>query len=86
MDLQKIATYGSAAAVVSTGAVVGGISAVDNASGGPEKRMQAEATELRQIVKEEVRAALLEAWPQSTGPVIGTPPPKKDYRQNTPSR
>jgi hypothetical protein len=48
--------------------------------------MQAEATELRQIVKEEVRAALLEAWPQSTGPVIGTPPPKKDYRQNTPSR
>ena len=48
MDLQKIATYGSAAAVVSTGAVVGGISAIDNASGGPEKRMQAEATELRQ--------------------------------------
>ncbi len=30
MNLQKIATYGSAAAVVGTGAVVGGISAVDN--------------------------------------------------------
>ena len=86
MDLQKIATYGSAAAVVGTGAVVGGVNAIDNASGGPEKRMQAEATELRQIVKEEVRAALLEVWPQSTGPVIGTPPPKKDYRQNTPPR
>ena len=86
MDIQKIATYGSAVAVVGTGAVVGGVNVVDNARGGPEKRMQAEATELRQIVKEEVRAALLDAWPKTTGPVLGTPQPNKDYRQSTPPR
>ena len=33
MDLQKIATYGSAAAVVGTGAVVGGNQAIDNYTG-----------------------------------------------------
>ena len=33
MDLQKIATYGSAAAVIGTGSVVGGNVALDRASG-----------------------------------------------------
>jgi len=86
MDIQKIATYGSAVAVVGTGAVVGGNTAIDQVRGGPAKRAEQQSVELRQIVREEVRQALLEVWPQSTGPVIGTPPPKKDYRQNTPSR
>ena len=87
MDLQKIATYGSAAAVIGTGSVVGGIVALDRATGGPEKRMQAEATELRMIVREEVQNALREAWPKTTGvsPVVKAKP-TEDYRENTPPR
>ena len=50
MDVQKIATYGTAVAVVGTGSVVGGGKIIDVQTGGPEKRMQAEATELRLIV------------------------------------
>ena len=38
MDIQKIATYGTAAAVVGTGSIVGGNVALDNATGGPEKK------------------------------------------------
>ena len=38
MDLQKIATYGSAAAVVGTGAIVGGGAVVDNLTDGPAKK------------------------------------------------
>ena len=87
MDLQKIATYGSAVAVVGTGAVVGGVNVVDSARGGPEKRLQAEATELRMIVREEVQNALREAWPKTTGvsPVVKAKP-TEDYRENTPPR
>ena len=87
MDLQKIATYGSAVAVVGTGTVVGGNVALDRATGGPEKRLEAESTELRHIVREEVQNALREAWPKSTGisPLIKSLP-SEDYRQNTPPR
>ena len=81
MDLQKIATYGSAVAVVGTGTVVGGNVAIDQATGGPQKRLEAEATELRQIVREEVRQALLEAWPLRSGPVVGQKVPTQEYRQ-----
>ena len=87
MDLQKIATYGSAAAVIGTGSVVGGNVALDRASGGPEKRLEAQATELRMIVREEVQNALREAWPKTTGvsPVVKAKP-TEDYRDNTPPR
>ena len=87
MDIQKLATYGSAVAVVGTGTVVGGNVAIDRATGGPGKRLEAEATELRQIVREEVRNALKESWPQSTGisPLIKSLP-SEDYRKNTPPR
>ena len=40
MDLQKVATYTTAAAVVGTGGVVGGGKIIDVQTGGPEKRMQ----------------------------------------------
>jgi hypothetical protein len=88
MDIQKIATYGTAAAVVGTGSIVGGGSIIDQQTGGPQKRAEAEATELRLIVREEVRAAFEEAWPTATGPVKGLkfPDPNKDYRQTTPTR
>ena len=36
MDIQKIATYGTAAAVVGTGGVVGGGKIFDVQTGGPE--------------------------------------------------
>ena len=65
MDVQKLATYGTAVAVVGTGGIVGGGNVIDNMNGGPQKRIEAEATELRMIVREEVRAALKEAWPKN---------------------
>ena len=87
MDLQKIATYGTAVAVVGTGSVVGGVKVVDQQTGGPQKRMEAEATELRLIVREEIKKALWEAWPEKTGGVKGLKTyPEKDYRQETPTR
>ena len=88
MDVQKIATYGTAVAVVGTGSVVGGGKIIDVQTGGPEKRMQAEATELRLIVREEIKKAMWEAWPENTGGVKGLnkPKPDGDYRETTPKR
>ena len=88
MDIQKVATYTTAAAVVGTGGVVGGGKIIDVQTGGPERRMQAEATELRLIVREEIKKALWEAGPEKTGGVKGLekPKPDGDYRQETPPR
>jgi len=80
MDVQKIATYGTAVAVVGTGSIVGGGNVIDNMNGGPEKRIEAQATELRIIVREEVRAALKEAWPKTTGHIKGLVP-NGNYRE-----
>ena len=38
MDIQKVATYTTAAAVVGTGSIVGGGNIIDQQTGGPEKR------------------------------------------------
>jgi hypothetical protein len=84
MDVKDIATYGTAAAVIGTGSIVGGNVAIDNATGGPEKRIQAEKTELQMIVREEVRAAFRDAWPKSSGPVQGLNVPNVNYRQEVP--
>ena len=88
MDIQKIATYGTAAAVVGTGSVVGGNYAIDHQTGGPEKRRVAEVTELRLVIREEIKKAMWEAWPEKTGGVKGLnkPKPDGDYRQTTPQR
>ena len=83
MDIQKIATYGSAVAVVGTGAVVGGNTAIDQVRGGPAKRAEQQSIELRQVVREEVRQALMDAWPTTTGPVKGQKDPK-DYKKQVP--
>ena len=83
MDIQKIATYGTAVAVVGTGTVVGGNVAIDNATGGPEKRIKARQTELQLIVREEVRSAIAEMLPKSTGGVVRTAQPG-DYRKEVP--
>ena len=85
MDIQKIATYGPAAAVVGTGSVVGGGKIIDVQPGGPERRMQAEVTELRLIVREEIKKAMWEAWPEKTGGVKGlNTNADKDYREKIP--
>ena len=84
MDVKDIATYGTAAAVIGTGSIVGGNVAIDNYTGGPQKRIEAEKTELQLIVREEVRAAIREAWPTSTGSVSGMKIPNGDYKQQVP--
>jgi hypothetical protein len=83
MDIQKVATYGTAAAVVGTGSIMGGNVALDSATGGPEKRIRARQTELQLIVREEVRSAFRDMLPASTGGVVRTTNPK-DYRQEVP--
>ena len=85
MDLQKIATYGTAAAVVGTGSIVGGNVAIDQATGGPEKRIKAKQTELQLIVREEVRSAIAEMMPTSTGGVVRSTTPG-DYREEIPQK
>ena len=86
MDVKDIATYGTAIAVVGTGTVVGGNVAIDQATGGPQKRLEAEKTELQLIVRAEVRAAISDAWPTSTGKVTGMQVPNGDYKQQIPSK
>ena len=84
MDVKDIATYGTAVAVIGTGGIVGGNVAIDNYTGGPQKRIEAERTELQQIVRDEVRAAIKDAWPTSTGKVTGMPVPNGDYKTQLP--
>ena len=83
MDIQKITSTGTAIAVVGTGTVMGGNYAIDNATGGPEKRIKAKQTELQLIVREEVRSALADMLPKSTGGVVRIDQPQ-DYRQEVP--
>jgi len=84
MDVKDIATYGTAIAVVGTGSIVGGNVAIDQATGGPQKRIEAERTELQKIVRDEVRAAFKDAWPTSTGSVTGMQIPNGDYKKQIP--
>ena len=83
MDIQKVASTGTAVVVLGTGTVVGGNYAVDQATGGPEKRIKAKQSELQLIVREEVRSALAEMLPKSTGGVVRIDKPG-DYRQEVP--
>ena len=88
MDIQKVTTGVTAVAVVGTGSIVGGGHLIDQQTGGPEKRAKAQETELRMIVREELKNVLWEAWPEKTGGVKGLnkPKPDGDYRQTTPQR
>ena len=80
MDLQKITSTGTAVAVIGGGTFMGGNYAVDQATGGPEKRIKAKQSELQLIIREEVRAAFAEMLPASTGGVVRSTNPK-DYRK-----
>ena len=83
MDIQKVASTGTAVAVIGGGSLFGGNYALDQATGGPDKRIKAKQSELQLIVREEVRSALADMLPKSTGGVVRTTNPK-DYRQEVP--
>ena len=86
MDIQKIASTGTAIAVVGTGAVVGGNHQIDKMQGGPQKRQDAQIEQIRQVVREEIYIQLVNNWPKSSGPVKGLTVPKQDYRENVPQK
>ena len=86
MDIQKIASTGTAVAVIGTGAVVGGNHQIDKMQGGPQKRQDAQIEQIRQVVREEIYIQLVNNWPKSSGPVKGLVVPDQDYRENTPQR
>ena len=85
MDLQKIASTGTAVAVVGTGAFVGGGHVIDQQTGGPQKRQDAQIEQIRQVVREEVYLQLVNAWPKSSGPVKGLTVPQQDYQKVIPN-
>ena len=85
MDIQKVASTGTAVAVIGGGSIFGGNYAVDQATGGPEKRIKAKQTELQLIVREEVRSALAEMLPTSTGGVVRIDKPG-NYREQVPQQ
>ena len=86
MDIQKVASTGTAAVVLGTGAFVGGNHQIDKMQGGPQKREDAKIEAIRQVVREEIYIQLVNNWPKSSGPVKGITVPKQDYRQTTPQR
>ena len=83
MDMQKVASTGTAVAVIGGGSIFGGNFAIDQATGGPEKRIKAKQSELQLIIREEVRAAFAEMLPASTGGVMRIDQPQ-DYRKEVP--
>ena len=83
MDIQKVASTGTAVAVIGGGSIFGGNYAVDQATGGPDKRIKAKQSELQLMIREEVRAAFAEMLPASTGGVVRSANPK-DYRKEVP--
>ena len=85
MDLQKVTTGVTAAAVIGTGATVGVNYQVDHMQGGPQKREDAQIERIRQVVREEVYLQLVNAWPKTSGPVKGLAPPK-NYKNQIPQQ
>ena len=85
MDVQKVVSTGTAVAVLGGGSLVGGNYALDQATGGPEKRIKAKQSELQLKVREEVRSALAEMLPTSTGGVMRIDTPG-NYREEVPQK
>ena len=85
MDIQKVASTGTAVAVIGGGSIFGGNFAIDQATGGPEKRIKAKQSELQLMIREEVRSALAEMLPKSTGGVMRVDQPG-NYREQVPQQ
>ena len=83
MDLEKAASTTTAVAVLGTGAFVGGGHVIDQNTGGPQKREDAQIERIRQVVREEVYLQITNAWPKTSGPVRGLKKPE-DYKQQVP--
>ena len=86
MDIQKVTSGVTAAAVVGTGAFVGGNHQIDKMQGGPQKRQDAQIEQIRQVVREEIYLQLVNNWPKSSGPVKGITVPKQNYREEVPQK
>ena len=86
MDIQKVTSGVTAAAVVGTGAFVGGNHQIDKKQGGPQKRQDAQIEKIRQVVREEVYIQMVNAWPKTSGPVKGLTVPKQNYREEVPQK
>ena len=86
MDIQKAASTVTAAAVVGTGAIVGGNHQIDKMQGGPQKREDAKIEAIRQVVREEIYIQLVNNWPKSSGPVKGLVVPDQDYKKQIPQK
>ena len=84
MDIQKVTSGVTAAAVVGTGAFVGGNHQIDKMQGGPQRREDAKIEAIRQVVREEIYIQLVNNWPKSSGPVKGLKDPKQNYREQIP--
>ena len=84
MDFQKVTTGVTAAAVIGTGATVGGNHLIDQQTGGPQKREDAQIEKIRQVVREEIYIQLVNNWPKSSGPVKGLKPPTQNYKKVIP--
>ena len=85
MDVQKITSGVTAAAVVGTGAFVGGNHVIDQQTGGPQKRQDAQIEQIRQVVAEEIYKQLVNGWPDNSGPVRGNPKPQ-NYKDQIPQK
>ena len=84
MDIQKVTSGVTAAAVVGTGAFVGGNHQIDKIQGGPQKREDAKIEAIRQVVREEIYIQLVNNWPKTSGPVKGLVVPNQDYKKQVP--
>ena len=71
MDLQKMTTTVTVAAVVGAAGGISGNQIIDNITNGPAKRQESQLEQIKEVVAEEVYTQLKEAWPQTSGPVKG---------------
>ena len=86
MDIQKVTSGVTAAAVVVNGAIVCGNHQIDKMQGGTQKREDAKIEAIRQVVREEIYIQLVNNWPKTSGPVKGLVVPKQDYREQVPQK
>ena len=71
MDLQKMTTTVTVAAVVGAAGGISGNQIIDNVTNGPAKRQESQREKIKEVVAEEVYNQLKDAWPQTSGPVKG---------------
>ena len=71
MDLQKMTTTVTVAAVVGAAGGISGNQIIDNVTNGPAKRQESQLEQIKEVVAEEVYTQLKDAWPQTSGPVKG---------------